>query len=375
MTLEVRATPIGGDPRAFLDVVDDIYRGDPCWVRPLDMEVRDRLGPDNPFFQHAEATVLTAHRGGRCLGRATAQVDREHLARHGDDTGFFGYLDTVDEAEVARALLEQAAAWLRSRGMKAMRGPFSLCINDEIGCLVEGFDSPPTIMMPHHRPYQGGLIEAAGLRKNKDVLAWHYEVGDIPDRARKAHAAVAGMPEVTARRVDMANLQRDVRVIMDVFNDAWSDNWGFVPLTEAEIRKLASDLRLLVVPDLTRLVEIGGEPVAVAVTLPNLNEAIGDLHGKLFPFGIVKLLWRLKVRGVRSGRVLILGIKKKLRQQRRYGGLSTFLYVETHLAAARLGLRTGELSWTLEDNTPVNLGIKFMGGRVYKRYRIYEREL
>jgi hypothetical protein len=229
--------------------------------------------------------------------------------------------------------------------------------------------------MPHHRAYQGGLIEQAGFTKLKDVFSWAYDIGDVPTRAQKAHDDILAMPEVTTRTVDTKHFLRDVRIIMDIFNDAWSDNWGFVPLTEKELVKLAKDLELILMPEITRLTFINGEPAAVAMGLPNVNEMIKDLDGQLFPFGVAKLLYRLRVRGPRSGRLIILGIRKKWRNVRRYGGLSAFLYVQMNRSAHLLGMKGGELSWTLEDNAPINVGIKLMGGRIYKRYRVYEREI
>lgn len=375
MTVEVRETKLGGPLGPFLDVVDLIYRDDPYYVRPLDMEVRERLSKKNPFFSHGEGVILTAHRNGQCVGRATAHVDREHLALYKDGCGFFGFFDTIDDPEVAKALLDYAANWHRDRHMKRMRGPLSLSTNDELGCLVEGFDTRPYIMMPHHRPYQGALIEGAGLHKIKDLFAWCYEVGSLPARAERAYNDVLAMPEVRVRTVDLKHVERDIRIVMDVYNDAWSDNWGFVPMTDAELRKMASDLRLILVPELTQIVEIDDEPVAVAVALPNINDMIQDLRGKLLPLGLPKLLWRLKVRGPQSARLIILGIRRKLRQVRRYAALSTFMYVQMHRAGEKLGIKRGELSWTLEDNGPVNVGIRFMGGKQYKRFRLYEREL
>jgi hypothetical protein len=361
--------------RQFLDVVDDVYRGDPNYVRPLDFDLRQRLSPKNPFFQHAEGVLLTARRGGRVVGRATAQVDREHLARYRDDVGFFGFFDTIDDQEVATALLESAARWLRDKGMRTMRGPLSLSINEELGCLVEGFDAPPMLMMPHHRPYQGSLIEGAGLQKVKDVFAWKYVVGEVSTRARRATEEIAALPEVSSRMLDPKQLERDVRVVMDIFNDAWSDNWGFVPMTEAELRKTAEDFRLLLVPELTLLVSVDGEPAAFAIALPNLNAMIRDLHGKLLPTGAAKLLWRLKVSGPDEARLILLGVRRKLRHVRKYAGLSTYMYVKMNEAGHRLGIRRGELSWTLEENGAVSAGIRLMGGKIYKRYRVYERPL
>jgi hypothetical protein len=375
MTVEIRETRLGGDLKPFLDVVDDIYREDPNYVRPLDMDLRQRLSPKSPFFEHAEGTLLTAWINGRCEGRCTAQIDREHLARYRDGAGMFGLFDTIDNAEVAKALLDRAGRWVKARGMKTLRGPLSLSTNDEIGCLVEGFDTPPMIMMPHHRAYQGGLIEQAGFKKLKDLYAWNYEVGDLPSRVIKAHQQISALPEIQSRQVDLKNFARDVGLIMDVYNDAWRDNWGFVQLTRAEMDKMAADLRLIAMPELTMIISINDEPVAVAVAVPNLNEMIADLKGKLLPFGVLKLLWRLKVGGPRSARLMILGIRRKLRGNRKYAGLSAYMYAEIHMQGERQGIRKGELSWTLEDNSAVNAGIRMMGGRIYKRYRLYERSL
>jgi hypothetical protein len=375
MALEIRETPIGGNVKEFLNVVDYIYRGDPHYVRPLDTDMKDRLSPKNPFFEHAEGVLFTAHRNGWCVGRITAQIDREHLARYNDDVGFFGFIDTVDDEEVAKKLLEAAGAWLRARNMKRVRGPLSLSINEELGCLVEGFDTPPMILMQHHRPYQAGLIEKAGFEKVKDLLAWRYHVGDVPQRVRKVHDEVEAMPEVKSRHVDMKNLDAEVRTIMQVFNDAWSDNWGFVPLTEREVSKLAADLKLIAIPELSYITEVEGEPAAVALALPNINELIADMKGKLSPLALPKLLWRLKVVGPHTARLMILGISRKLRNQRKYAGLSIYLYAKMNAAGARLGIDWGELSWTLEDNAPVNTAIKLMGGKVYKRYRLFEKQL
>jgi hypothetical protein len=375
MPVEIRETPIGGNVKEFLNVVDYIYRGDPNYVRPLDMEVKDRLSLKNPFFEHGEGVIFTAHRNGFCVGRITAQIDREHLARHKDDVGSFGFLDTVDDEDVAKQLLDAAASWLRARGMKRIRGPLSLSLNEEMGCLVEGFDTPPMIMMPHHRSYQGGLIEKAGFEKLKDAYAWRYHVGEVPPRVRKAHDDIEAMPEVTSRHVDMKNLDADLRIIMEVYNDAWSENWAFVPFTERELSKMAADLKLIAFPELSYITEVDGEPAAVALALPNLNELIADLKGKLGPLGLPKLVWRLKVVGPHTARLIILGIRKKFRNQRKYAALSAYLYAKMNAAGKRLGLEGGELSWTLEDNAPVNTAIKVMGGKVYKKYRIFEKAL
>ncbi len=378
MTIEIRELQPGDKKtlRDFLDVVDTVFAGDPTYVRPLDMEVTDRLDPKkNPFFDHGEGTAFVAYRDGKPVGRITAQFDTLHLERHKDDAGFFGFFDTIDDEDVARALLEEAARWNKAKGRKRLRGPMSLHINEEIGVLVEGFDTPPMVMMPHARPYQGGLVERAGFAKLKDVYAWTYAVGNVPQRAQKAHDDIAALPEVTTRQVNPSRMLEDVGVVMDIFNDAWSDNWGFVPLTQRELTKMASDMKLVLMPELTKLTYIDGEPAAVALALPNLNEMTADLGGQLFPFGFAKLLWRLKVRGPKSARLVILGIRKKWRHVRKYAALSAYLYVAMNKSAHLLGIERGELGWTLEDNAAINAGIRLMGGKIYKRYRVYERAL
>jgi len=374
--IEIRQIEPGGRLADFLNVVDSIYATDPHYIRPLDMDLKDRLHPKkNPFFEHGEAVAFTAHRHGECIGRITASIDREHLDRYKDDTGFWGFIDTINDAEVAAALISRAETWLKARGIKRVRGPFSLNINEESGCLVHGFDDPPVFMSAHHRPYQGELIEKAGYSKVKDLFGWKYMVGELNSRVKKAHEDILQMPEVTSREGSLKDIQRDVDIIVDIFNDAWSDNWSFVPFTQTEVRKMASDFKLLLEPQITRLVYIDGEPAAVAVAIPNLNEMIGDLRGRLFPLGLPKLLYRLKVQGPRSARLIILGIRRKYRHVRKYAGLSLFLYGELALSGKRIGVEWGELGWTLEDNGPVNTGIKLMGGKHYKTYRIYEKAL
>jgi hypothetical protein len=374
--IEIRETPLGGKLNDFLDVVDYIYKGDRAFIRPLDQDLKDRLNPKkNPFFEHGEGVAFTAHKNGRCVGRITAQIDREHLKVHKDDAGFWGFLDTTEDEEVARALLEKAEAWLRAKGMKRARGPMSLSVNEEVGCLVEGFEHPPFVLMPHHRAYQAGLIEKCGYTKEKDVWAWRYEVGEMNARTRKAHEEIANMPEVVSREIDMGNLRDEVMLALAIFNDAWSGNWGFVPITDGEGRKMAQDFKLFVPEELTRLVFIDGEPAAVAMALPNINELITDLGGKLFPFGLPKLLYRMKVVGAKTGRLFILGIKRKYRGVKKYAGLSAFLYAEMNDAGKRLGMTWGELGWTLEDNAPINVAIKALGAKKYKTYRLFGKSL
>lgn len=376
MAIEIREQKPGSDISAFIGFAREIFAHDPAYIAPLDMEVKDRLDPKaNPFFEHGEATIFTAYRDGKLVGRCTAQIDREHLRIHQDGAGFFGFFDTIDDVEVAKALLGAAEAWLRERGATVMRGPYSLNINEEIGCLVEGFEHPPVLMMPHHRAYQGRLIEAAGLTKAMDVYAWYYKVEPPPERARKAHEQLLAMPEVRFRSVKKSEMRKELDSILEIFNDAWKNNWGFVPATPAEIEKMAKDMSLLIDEDIAFFAEIDGRPVAVCIALPNLNEAVRDLDGKLFPFGIFKMLYRLKVKKPKSARLLILGIREELRHVKKYGGLSTAIYAELARRGIAAGYEWAELGWTLEVNRPINLGIRAMKGQQYKTYRLYERPI
>ena len=376
--VEIRQTPMGGPIDDFLDVVDYIYRDDPAYVRPLDMELRERLNPrKNPFFQHGEGAIFCAYRNGWCVGRVTAQIDRDHLARYMDDTGFFGLLDTIDDEEVARALLSRAESWLRGKGMRRVRGPLSLNINEELGCLVEGFTTSPYFLMPHHRPYQGGLVERAGYAKAKDFYAWQYRVGDLNPRVKRAREEIRAMPEVTEPpRLDGEEPGRATSTFSSTSSTTPGATTGASSRSPARrSKKMAADFRLLLAPDLTCIVSIDGEPAAMAVALPNVNEMVRDMHGKVFPFGLPKLLWRLKVEKPKSARLILLGIRKKWRYVRKYAALSVFLYAEMNEGAKRLGFREGELGWTLEDNGRVNAGIQMMGARLYKTYRVYERAI
>lgn len=376
MTVEVREHALGADLDAFLAAGREVFRGDSAYISPLDKEIRERLTPGiNPFFEHGEAAVFTAARDGRVVGRCTASIDREHLRIHQDDAGFFGFFDTIDDEEVARALLAAAEAWLRARGIKRMRGPMSLCINEECGLLVEGFEHPPVLMTGHSRPYQAALAEKAGLVRTKDLLAWRYEVGDVPPRAQRAWESVGAMPEVKFRSFRRSKLREDLGAMTEIFNDAWSHNWGFVPATPAEMEKAANDIAMILDEEIAFFADIDGRPMGICVALPNLNEAISDLDGRLFPFGVFKLLWRTKVSGLRSARLITLGIRRELRGSKRYGALSTAMYAELARRGRARGYQWAELSWTLEDNAPVNLGIRAMGGQAYKRYRIYERSI
>lgn len=354
-----------------------LYADDPNWVAPLRFERLEHLDPrKNPYFAQAEVAYWTAWRGTRPVGRISAQVNRAHLARHQDASGHFGFLEGADDPAVFEALFGAVEAWLTERGMNRAVGPFSLSINDESGLLVEGFDRPPALMMGHARPYYAGRVEACGYRKARDLLAYRYELSEAPPANVVALVEkLESDPTLRIRPLDMRRYDEDIATIVEIFNDAWADNWGFVPLTSEEARFLAKNLRPLVTPDFVAIAEMAGKPVAMAVTLPNLNEAIADLGGRLLPFGWAKLVWRLKLRGLASARLPLMGVRQAYRNGPLGAALALGVIEAVRARHAAAGTRWAELSWVLEDNRPVRRIIEMLGAKPYKTYRMYEKEL
>lgn len=359
----------------FIRLPERLHRDDPSYVAPLHMERRDALTPKNPFFGHADVQFWIARKDGRDVGRISAQIDHQALEVRPDRVGFFGMIAAEDDPAVFRALVGTAADWLHRRGMTHMQGPFNLNINEETGLLVDGFDTPPMLLMGHDLPHVGPRLEELGLRKVKDVFAYLYDVTvDLPASARRLidRPLPAG---VVVRRLDLARYSDEVRTITDIFNDAWAGNWGFVPLTETETDHLAKSLKPLLDPRLVSIVEVRGEAVGFLICLPNLNEAIRDLRGRLLPFGWARLLWRLKVSGVTTARVPLMGVRQAA-SQGMIGKLLPFLLIDAvRKGAAGMGLTHVELSWILEDNLPMRHINESLGGVAYKTYRIYEQAL
>ncbi len=375
--IEIKPVQTKGDLKSFITMPARLYADDPNWVPPLHLERQDHLNPrSNPYFQHAEVKLLTAWRAGECVGRISAQVCALHQERYGASCGHFGFIDAEDDRDIFSALFEAAGDWLRSQGMKTVRGPYALSINEETGLLVEGFDTPAYFMMGHARPYYDGRIKACGYAKAKDAFAYLYDPRVGIPRAMEAmvrKAAKAG--ELKVRNLSKKNLKRDLEIVIKLFNDAWSDNWDMVPMTQAEIDHLGQNLKLLVPEGFISIVEYDGEPAAMAVSLPNLNEAISDLGGSILPFGWAKLLWRLKVKGLKSARMPLMGIAK--RHQGTPLGAALAIAAIDHVRAyhAANGTEEAELSWILEDNTAMRGIIEALASKAYKTYRIYERTL
>lgn len=358
---------------AFLGVPRAIYAGDPNWIEPLRLERRRHLSRANPFFAHARVRLWIARRGGVPVGRVSAQIDDLRLAREGPRTGWFGMLEAIDDAEVFAALLAAAESWLRSEGIERVEGPFSLSINDECGTLVEGFDTPPMLLMPHGKAYYDERIREQGYAKATDLLAYRLDTSLSPPDVMDASVRKWSNDSVVIRPLRLDALESEIEVLRDVFNDAWSRNWGFVPFTRPEMGDLAQTLRFLIPSDFVQIAEVDGEVAAMIVLLPNLNEAIRDLRGRLLPFGWLKILRR--IRRVETARIVLMGVRQK-HQKNALGVALVFRMIEALRApVAREGIRSVELSWILEDNRPIHHICRRIGARAYKRYRMYEKTL
>lgn len=377
MTLAIRPVLTSGDRQAFLDVPFAIYRDDPNWVAPLYVERQEHLDPrKNPYFRHAEAQLFVAWRDGVAVGRISAQLCALRTERYHDGKGQFGFLEAPDDPDVFAALLDAAQDWLRAHGCTAMQGPFSFSINDEMGLLVEGFDTPPSMMMGHARSWYGPRLEEQGFVKAKDVIAYSFDgKAELPRAMRTTLDKALSAKDMVIRPFRKRDMQRDLAAIIDIFNDAWSDNWGFVPFTPEEIAALAKNLKMLVRDDYIAIAEYRGQPAAMAVTLPNINDWIRGLDGRLLPFGWITLLRHLLRRRPRSVRMPLMGVRKA--HHGTLAGAAMAIGVIDHVRRYHQsrGFEQAELSWVLEDNLPMRRIIEQLCGVPYKTYRIYERPI
>jgi hypothetical protein len=374
MPVEVRPVASKRELKAFMRLPWRLYRNEPHWIPPLLMDLRKRLDRQrNPFFEHAEAEYFLAWRDDRPIGRVTAQVDRNFNEFQGNDWGLFGFFECEDDPEAAGALLEAAAAWLRERGRDRMVGPMDFTTNDECGLLVEGHDRMPIILTPWQHPYYQGLLEGAGLTKAMDAFMWELYV----DKRERVHPAIWEMAEkvksehgITVRPMRKRDLQAEVGRFLEVYNAAWERNWGFVPLSEEEVRHYAKDLKPVLDENWAMIAEArDGTVVGAALTLPDFNQVLAHLNGRLLPFGWAKALyWRRKVDRVR---VFALGVKREYP----HTGVAARMY-ELHFdSAERTPQKGGETGWILESNTAMNRAMEGMGGKISRRYRFYEKPL
>jgi hypothetical protein len=364
------------DLARFFDVADRIYAGDPNWVAPLRSDLAKVFQDENPFFRHGEIQLFLATRGAETVGRIAAVLDKNHNSFHAEKAAFFGFFESIDDPEVAGKLLEAAAGWGRERKMTVLRGPTNPTLNDEAGLLVDGFDSPPVVMMTYNPRSYPSLIEGQGFRKAKDLLAYWFPLEEKPlerlarvaDRFRKRE------PGIVVRNVSKGSLDSDLSRIRGVYNRAWEKNWGFVPMTPEEMDFMAKRLKPLLVEELLWLAEARKpdgtlEPIGFMLMLPDYNVAIAPTRGRLLPFGWLKFL--LATKKIRTVRVVTLGIQKEYRMR----GIQSIMMADSLRFLLQKGFTGAEVSWLLEDNELVIGAVRLWGGRLYKTYRIYEKAL
>ena len=373
----IRPVTTKQDRSAFVDLPWPVYADDPAWVPPLKSEVHGLLDlKTNPWFQHAKAQLWLAERGGAVVGRISAQVDELVLEHMGAGTGQWGMFEALD-GETAAALIATAEDWLRSQGMSRSLGPFSLSIWDEPGLEIEGFAEPPTVMMGHHRPEYAGWVEAAGYDKAKDLITYALNIEHWEDpKIDRLIAMGTRNSRIRIRMVDKRRFNDEARLILNLLNDAWSDNWGFVPLTEAEIAYAGKKLKPIIFNELVRVAEVDGEAVAFMITIPDINELTRDLNGELFPFNWAKLLWRLRKPRTRRLRVPLMGVAKTLHNTRLASQLAFMMIEFTRRdAVTKFGATHGEFGWILDDNKGMLSIAQLPGAEINHRYRIYEKPL
>jgi GNAT superfamily N-acetyltransferase len=350
-----------------------VYQGNPNWVPPLKRDVEFLLSEKkNPFFQHAEAACFLARKNGETVGRIAAIVDRNHIKFHNEQTGFFGFFECLPDCAVARELLDTAAKWLKARDIEIMRGPMNPSTNNECGFLFEGFDTPPMIMMTYTPAYYLDYMERCGLTKTRNLYAYLTVIRDVAAGGRLerlASAVKARVPGLTVRPANMRQFQQEVEAVKQIYNSAWSHNWGFVPMTDAETESLAKRLQPLIVPELMIMAEVNGKPAAFFVAVPDYNQVLGKMNGALGPVGIAKFLWYS--RKINAIRVMAMGVSEEFRKK----GIEGLLYLESFKAAVKKGYERAEFSWILEDNILMQRGCELMGGKLYKKYRIYEKKI
>ncbi len=375
--ITIRPAVTAADRKAFVAIAYRLNGGDPNWVPPLKSEVHGLITPGkNPWFEHAEAAFFLALRDGKPVGRISAQVDRLVLDHMGPGTGQWGMFEAEDSGTAA-ALLAAAEDWLRGKGMTRALGPFSLSIWDEPGLLVQGHDHPPMVMMGHNSPSYQGWIEDAGHKSVKDLYTYDLDVTkDFPPLIQRIVAAGERNPRIRIRNVDKSRFGEEAALVLGILNDAWSDNWGFIPLTDSEIAYAGKKLKPLVREDMIRIAELDGEPVAFMMSLPDVNLLLRDLGGNLLPFGWAKLLWRLHRNRFGQARVPLMGVLKRLHASRLASQLA-FMLIEKIRAecAPRYGITRGEIGWILEDNEGMKSIADAIDSKVNRVYRIYEKAL
>lgn len=361
--------------KTFIKIPWSIYKNDPNWVPPLLMERKDALSSKHPYFKHAAWKAWVAYRDGEPVGRISAQIDELHQQRYNNKTGFFGLIEAPDDHEVFSALFETAENWLRAKGMQQIAGPYNLSINQEIGILTEGFDTPPCVMTSHSPRYYGAAIEKCGYHPAQELLAYELDVHTYTAPSIMDELIDRSADRIKVRPLSKKTMDADFEKMRDIFNDAWQDNWNFVPFTTEEFRAVGKELLTVVPHEFLQVAEIDGEPAGFMAMLPDINSAITDLNGRLLPFGWAKLLWRLKVRFPQKCRIPLMGVRKKY-QNTIFGPAMAYMLIDAVLMPGlKRGANTVEMSWILEQNKPTRNMIEKFGGKITKRYHMYEKSL
>jgi hypothetical protein len=376
-SVSIRPVRTRRELKRFVKVPFRLHRGSEQWVPPLVFERMQFLDRKrNPWFEHGEAEFFLAERDGEAVGRISAHLDRRWDEFQGGRDAMFGFFEAAEDPEVVRALFGAASEWGVERGRERLLGPMDFTTNDEIGILIEGFERKPMILEPWHPPYYQRLIEAEGFGKAMDVLMWELRMGELKEGEKfdpSIHEAAdkALRDEgITIRNMRKRDMAGEVRRFMDVYNEAWGDNWGFVPITDAEVEFQAKNLKQVLDEEWTFMAEKDGEVVGAALTLPDINQVMAGLNGRLLPFGWAKFL--LGKRKIDRLRVFALGVKHDYR----HTGVAAGLYLEhIKMAAQPDKIHWGEMGWILETNKPMNRAMEGMGGKVVKKYRLYERSL
>jgi len=365
--------------KQFLDLPYNLYRGEPHWRAPLRFERAHQIDPKkNPALDGLETQLFLARKGNEVVGRIAAIKNPHHLAIHNDATGHFGFLDTQNDSEIAKVLMAAAEAWLKERGMTRIVGPLSFSINEEVGVLVNGFDTPPVLMMPYGRPDYQTTIEGMGFTKATDMHAYWTNMHEGYPRPRIVTTMTEYIekdPDITVRPMNKSKFLEEVQMAMSIFNDAWSDNWGFVPFSDVQIEHMANELKPIIIPDFFWVCEYKGEPAAFILMVPNINEAIEGLDGKLLPFGWAKLLYRLKVKGLKTARIPLMGVRREFQRKRTGLAMAAFLSEKVFEMGRKRGFTHVEMSWILEDNKSMIRIIEQAMGVPYKTYRMYEKPI
>jgi len=370
----IRVVKAKSDLMSFIRLPWQIYKDDLHWVAPLLVERKEFLNKTkNPFFKHADVVFYLAERNGQAVGRIAGIVNHNHVEYHQEKAGFFGFFECVNDYQVAKALLDKVRDWLRSKGMEIMRGPANFSSNEEWGFLLEGFDCRPVIMMTYNPPYYLEFAERYGMVKAKDLFAYFIdETSYPPQRVLRMAESIRKRQNIRLRSLNMKEFKEEVEGIKQIYNAAWSKNWGFVPMTDQEFDHLAKNLKQIVDPHMVFIAEVDGRPAGFSLALPDFNQVLARLNGRLFPLGILKLLWHTKIRNKIDGvRIITMGVVPEFQKR----GIDTVFYVQSFDVGVKRGYRWAEMSWVLEDNTLMNRVMQLLGAKLYKKYRIYEKRI